>query len=83
MSRDGEPMISWSKRRADHRQVHSGVLLSRDGKGWESNPDKLYSDFGVEGHTFGTRQDCKVEFTPLSLTTNDVLCGRVHVTYSV
>ena len=52
-------------------------------KGWESNPEKLYLDYGDEGHTFGTRQDCRVGFTPPGLTANDVLRGRVHATYSI
>ena len=80
---DGEPLISRGRRWADHRWVHSCVLLFRDGKGWDSNLDKLYPDSGAKGHTFGTRQDYRVGFTPPGLVANDVLCGRVYATYSV
>ena len=83
MRRDGEPPISWARRWVDHRCVHSCVLLSRDRKGWESNPDKLHLGTRLELDTIGTWKDSWASISPPSLATIDFLCSGVHETHSL
>ena len=79
----GEPPVSWAGRQVEYRGPHSCVLPSQYKEGWDLNLNKHDSYSGAEIHTLGLRKDCRFGFTPLGLMANDVLFGRVHVTYSV